>query len=824
MKATERVAKFFGIISVKERGNLVKISGIDGLVMSRFIAKIFETQIINKQMFTSITDTSLTIHQFFIPDLVFMLSKIRMDPKCGWSGRRTIDKIVEGIMRNTWFKVTLEDKPPMIDPKRMDLLKWKPMPKQLEFLHAYGVLMAKYDLRGYLLAFAAGGGKATHVDSLILTPSGWVRMGDLKEGDFVSTPDGGCAPVTGIYPQGVIELYRVILSDGRCAECSLDHLWSITTDSMTEPFITTTGDIIENHLTAKIPVYDPTTSTVTYKRIQSIKSSGSHEAQCITVNHPDQLYITNDYIVTHNTFTDLLVATCVIPPSIAEVKIIISPKKAIHLVWEKSIQLVFKKIPKYWVCDSGIEMPKEKCEYYIFNYEKLDKAYELAQHLITRGIRYFVIVDESHNFADPTSGRTKQLVKLQTLKDNLYFIWTSGTPILKKGSELVSFLRCADPRFDDDAERRFKRIFTTSPGRAFEIFNHRLGQQMAFLVPKTEFTDVKPIVKELPVRLPPSVANRFLMETVRADMKEFIKERIKFYAANIKEHRAITDKWLEFHGKTLKTRAEKLQFEDYKKTISVIARNPDLMLTELMAKAKDYERTKLYPTMPPESRKEFRSALSAYKNIKLKVRGEALGTVLSKRRSECAAALGVYCKPEVIMKESLSKTMFFASSVLPITVMETYLKKKGFKPVMVYGSSGENLTKQINDFTDIPDLNPICATMQSLSEAVPVTAASTVVFLNRPWRPAMRIQVIARADRISQQFPVTVIDIVLDTGDQPNVSSTTDEILRSVTKYISELVGSEFAGDNPDDREVQAIIDASEEYPHLMKLDDAIIG
>ena len=40
-------------------------------------------------------------------------------------------------------------------------------------------------------------------------------------------------------------------------------------------------------------------------RVKSIKYVGMKEAQCISVDHPDRLYVTDDFIVTHNTFTTL---------------------------------------------------------------------------------------------------------------------------------------------------------------------------------------------------------------------------------------------------------------------------------------------------------------------------------------------------------------------------------------------------------------------------------------------------------------------------------------------------------------------------------------
>ena len=72
-----------------------------------------------------------------------------------------------------------------------------------------------------------GSGKAQPHDSLIKTPSGWTRMGDLTLQSKVVTPDGGTSNVIGIFPQGKKNIYRVTFVDGRSTECCDDHLWKI---------------------------------------------------------------------------------------------------------------------------------------------------------------------------------------------------------------------------------------------------------------------------------------------------------------------------------------------------------------------------------------------------------------------------------------------------------------------------------------------------------------------------------------------------------------------------------------------------------------------
>ncbi len=84
------------------------------------------------------------------------------------------------------------------------------------------------DRKGHFWCFGTTRvGKSLSVDALVHTPDGWKRIGDIKVGDKVTTPDNGVATVTGVFPQGELDLYKVIFEDGRWVEASADHLWEI---------------------------------------------------------------------------------------------------------------------------------------------------------------------------------------------------------------------------------------------------------------------------------------------------------------------------------------------------------------------------------------------------------------------------------------------------------------------------------------------------------------------------------------------------------------------------------------------------------------------
>jgi len=73
----------------------------------------------------------------------------------------------------------------------------------------------------------AGTGKAQPLDSLVYTPNGPMRMGDIEIGDKVCTPDGDISSVSGIFPQGIRDIYRIEFADGDSVECCGEHLWKI---------------------------------------------------------------------------------------------------------------------------------------------------------------------------------------------------------------------------------------------------------------------------------------------------------------------------------------------------------------------------------------------------------------------------------------------------------------------------------------------------------------------------------------------------------------------------------------------------------------------
>jgi len=89
------------------------------------------------------------------------------------------------------------------------------------------VLGENLDLGGTDSGSRNGTGKSQPLSALVLTPSGWRKMGDLHVGDKVIAHDGTTTTINGVYPQGKLKTYKVTFADGRSTRASGDHLWSV---------------------------------------------------------------------------------------------------------------------------------------------------------------------------------------------------------------------------------------------------------------------------------------------------------------------------------------------------------------------------------------------------------------------------------------------------------------------------------------------------------------------------------------------------------------------------------------------------------------------
>ncbi len=95
-----------------------------------------------------------------------------------------------------------------------------------------------------VLAARPSMGKAQPLDAQVRTRTGWKAMGDLEVGDGLASVDGRASIVTGIFPQGVRQVYRLSFSDGRSAEACAEHLWRVHCRHWQAAKVLSTADIM----------------------------------------------------------------------------------------------------------------------------------------------------------------------------------------------------------------------------------------------------------------------------------------------------------------------------------------------------------------------------------------------------------------------------------------------------------------------------------------------------------------------------------------------------------------------------------------------------
>jgi len=165
-------------------------------------------------------------------------------------------------------------------------------------------------------------GKALAFDMPVLTDLGWKPIGELTMNDRVIGSDGMPHKLKGIYPQGIKKTYTVTFSDGASVDCCDEHLWYVFTGvtGNIKTKVMTLGSIRDDFIPGKyrIPII---TKPVEFaeqteelsrlckeanevskdRKIVKITPSREIDCVCISIDSANHLFVTKDFIVTHNT-------------------------------------------------------------------------------------------------------------------------------------------------------------------------------------------------------------------------------------------------------------------------------------------------------------------------------------------------------------------------------------------------------------------------------------------------------------------------------------------------------------------------------------------
>lgn len=476
-----------------------------------------------------------------------------------------------------------------------------------------------------------------------------------------------------------------------------------------------------------------------------------------------------------------------------DVKVIVCPKNAVYRVWAGHFHEHYVKQPDVWIIADG--EPYKRQKYVICHYEGLDKLRSAASSMSGK---VGVILDESHNLNNDDSLRTQLFIDICRILQSQDVLWMSGTPVKALGYESIPLLRCIDPLFTEDVEARFKKIYGRDASKALDILRQRIGM-ISFNVESAAVVTNKTSDHTQMVKVPNGKA--YTLESVRVEMQKFIGDRLKYYMNERKSFQATYDKALAVYEKTIsdpsmfKDSDERKAFKRYKQYIAMISEGFDPKNMAMEAKfCNHFEKNMIAPTLPKELKKAFMGAKSVVKYPQLKVLGEALGGVLGKKRVQCHLDMIPFMELEKMINGASKKTIIFSSYVEVVDAIHKYLKSNGYEPISVHAQTGEDLTSQVNKFFKDEKLNPLVATFQSLSTAVPIIIANNTIFTNQPFREYEITQARARTNRLGQDTAVDYWNVFLNTGKEPNVSTRSRDILEWSRQQVAAILGKDYGG------------------------------
>ena len=547
-------------------------------------------------------------------------------------------------------------------------------------------------------------------------------------------------------------------------------------------------------------------NTLDYTKLKDFKKSMlPHQLSFLNrYDNYTKRYNLNGYLLaaepgTGKTLTSLALSECLK----TDVTIIVAPSNSIDRVWGTTLQTEFKTHRKFWTTSDTTKVPPTGCRYYVFHYEALGYALELAAKL--KGMKVNIVLDECHNFNEPKSLRTERFTELCKLTKSKHTLWMSGTPIKAMGSEAIPLLRTIDPLFNQEAEDRFKNIFGLSSTRGLDILAARLGY-MSYKVEKT-FINNKMLTYTVKVQLPNGLD--YSLEAIREKMQEFIKERTTFYKENMAKFISdYKDGLLVYEQREIRTIRDENEFRLYLAAANKLHSAYDPFTDkERVLFCNQYEKTKIIPSLPSHMKEAFKEARSVYKYPALKIQGETLGRVLGKERMRCNLDLALALDKaiaqlqgsedppfeislEAMIDNSVNKTLIFSDYTEVVNGVAEQLKSRKYHPLRVLAETNKDLTSIIGRFEKDKSVNPLLATYKSLSTAVPMVMADSVVFLNMPFRIHEYKQAIARLDRIGQPETIKAYQVFLDTGEVPNISTRSNDILAWSKDMVEAIMGT----------------------------------
>ena len=495
--------------------------------------------------------------------------------------------------------------------------------------------------------------------------------------------------------------------------------------------------------------------------------------------------------------------------------IVVCPKKAVIDVWEETINRIYSKPQTYNLSIDSVKGGKVKLanfsldsKFMVCHFEALDKLVASLRNIPSG--RYGIVLDEAHNLNSYKSQRSTLFRELNKMVNPYFCLWMSGTPLKALGSETMTMFETIDKLFTPEVVKSFNSVFGISGVYAATVMANRL--QLVKATIKAQGSGVEQFTYQSKVVLPD--AWKYTLSTIREEMKKYIRERTAFY-------NEFRDEYIEEYFESI---------EEFKANLgSNFDSKTQIALDEYLAKTKElhngynptspvhkqyiidcnyFEDKVIIPILSNKTKKTFRKAKSVYKYVELTIIGETLGNVIGRKRTECNKAIVEAMAKSFtvvneesketyetnlseVIRDAEAKTLIFTDYVDVLKRCNEILIEEGFHPITIFGETTTTigLSNQVKQFKENSKINPLITTFKTLSEAVPLTEANTVIFLNLPFRSGTYDQAVKRANRIGQTKDVHLYEVTLDTGGEENISTRNLDILKWSEEQVSILMG-----------------------------------
>ncbi len=464
--------------------------------------------------------------------------------------------------------------------------------------------------------------------------------------------------------------------------------------------------------------------------------------------------------------------------------VIICPKNTMMETWNAHLIKFFKDTQKVWVAGYTKGPLTTSAKWIIVNYERID---EIKEFLIKNQMNNLgIIVDESHNFLRTSSQRTQLLIDLANYNRNADILLMSGTPIKSCGVEMIPLLRVLDPYFDDEAVTIFKRTFGFNTSIANDVLNARLDRMMTRV--RKDILDL-PEKKETTINVRMPTGWKYTASQVEKEIVDFVKKRQDYYNQNLQSYLDAFEEVIEWL-RDEPTVGGQPEFQRYlsiidwlrESNISDARGNADIVW------ANQYEKDVLIPALPEDLRKQFIWSKSVVKYLPLKIKGEVIGQLLTRLRMQMTTEMLQAADIKQYVDKAMKKTVVFTSYVDTIEVAYNYFQSNGYNVAAVYGKTASELTDTVKRFQEDQSVNPLIASLKMISTGATLTAANTVIFLNKPWRSIEYQQAADRVHRIGQDTECEIISMVLDTGKEANLSTRMEDIMQWSNDQFDQIV------------------------------------